>query len=80
MDECVRDFKDIVIEKTDWISIPADSTVGEVKEWIASMRLEPRGRTFLKEGTILGIVDERREVSGVVEIEDVVGDDWGGGK
>ena len=42
------------------------------------MRSEERGRGFLRKGTVLGIVDERNEVTGVVEIEDVVGDDLSG--
>lgn len=77
MDRPVSELADIVIEKGDWISIPAHSTVEEARDWIITMRKEPRGRTFLKPGTILGIVDDKGEVSGVVEIEDVVGDDWG---
>ena len=77
MDRPVSQLGDIVVEKTDWISIPAQSTVDEARAWIERMRSEPRGRTFLKAGTILGIVDEKGEVSGVVEIEDVVGEEWG---
>lgn len=77
MDRPVSELADIVIEKGDWISIPAQSTVEEAKGWIVTMRKGPRGRTFLKPGTILGIVDDKGEVSGVVEIEDVIGDDWG---
>ncbi len=77
MDRPVSELADTVIEKGDWISIPAHSTVEEARDWIITMRKEPRGRTFLKPGTILGIVDDKGEVSGVVEIEDVVGDDWG---
>ncbi|MCJ1477807.1 hypothetical protein MMC13_006480 [Lambiella insularis] len=71
----------VVVEKGDWISIPAASTVEEARGWIEEMRLGERGRTFLKQGTVLGIVDARGEVSGVVEIEDVVdvGDAGGGG-
>ena len=45
------------------------------------MREGSRGKDFLKEGTVLGIVDMKGEVSAVVEIEDVVGEDevqkWG---
>jgi hypothetical protein len=62
----------IVIEKQDWISILGSCPVDEAKQWILSMREEARGRTFLKKGIVLGIVDEKNEVSGVVEIEDVV--------
>ena len=67
--------KDIVVEKGDWISIPATSSVQEAKDWIESMRKGERGRTFLKQGTILGIVDVKGDVSSVVEIEEVVGDE-----
>ena len=63
----------MIVEKQDWISIPAASTVEEAKQWIGDMRKVERGRTFLKEGTILGIVDAMGEVSGVVEIETL---DW----
>jgi len=77
MDCPVSQLGDIVVERTDWISVLAQSTVDEAREWIERMREEPRGRTFLKPGTILGIVDEKGEVSGVVEIEDVVGEEWG---
>ena len=68
--------KSIVIEKTDWISVLSDCSIEEARQWILMMRSEARGRTFLKRGTILGIVDRNNEVSGVVEIEDIVGDDW----
>ena len=64
-----------VVGKTDWISIPSGSTVEEARQWIVNMRLQERGKTFLKPGTILGIVDSNKEVSGVVEIEDVWSDD-----
>ena len=36
------------------------------------MRSSERGRTFLRRGTVLGIVDSEGKVSGVVEIERVV--------
>lgn len=39
------------------------------------MRRAERGRTFLKRGTVLGIVDPRGGVSAVVMIEDVVGEE-----
>ena len=67
--------KSMVVEKSDWISLPGDSSVEEARSWIDSMRSQPRGRTFLKSGTILGIVDKSNEVNGVVEIEDVIGDE-----
>lgn len=38
------------------------------------MRSGERGRTFLKRGTVLGIVDPWGVVSAVVMIEDVVGE------
>ena len=76
-DRPVSELADIVVEKGDWISIPGQSSVDEARGWIVTMRQEPRGRTFLKPGTILGIVDDKLEVSGVVEIEDIVGDNWG---
>ena len=63
------------VEKGDWISVPATSSVQEAKDWIESMRKGERGRTFLKEGTILGIVDVKGDVSSVVEIEEVVGEE-----
>ncbi|KAL8733823.1 MAG: hypothetical protein Q9181_003424 [Wetmoreana brouardii] len=65
----------IIIEKGDWISIPAANSVQEARDWIVQMRQTERGKTFLKKGTVLGIVDAQQSVSGVVEIEDVVGDD-----
>lgn len=61
-----------VIEKQDWISILGSWSLDEAKQWISNMRKEARGRTFLKKGTVLGIVDDQNEVSAVVEIEDVV--------
>ena len=77
----IRNFADdrgsLVVERTDWISVPGDWTVQECKQWIVQMRTEgdARGRYFLRPGTILGIVDGESQKSGVVEIEDVVGDD-----
>ena len=68
--------QNIVREKGDWISVLGTCSVDEAKQWIIKMRSEPRGKSFLHEGTILGIVDKHNEVSGVVEIEDVVGDEW----
>ncbi|KAL8767072.1 MAG: hypothetical protein Q9209_006299 [Squamulea sp. 1 TL-2023] len=64
-----------VIEKGDWISIPAANSVQEARSWIMHMRQSSRGRTFLKSGTILGIVDAQQCVSGVVEIEEIVNED-----
>jgi len=65
----------IAVEKWDWISIPGTSSVQEAKEWIESMRKGGRGKTFLQGGTVLGIVDVKGEVSGVVEIEEAVGEE-----
>jgi hypothetical protein len=62
------------IEKQDWISILGSCPIDEAKQWILNMRKEARGRSFLKKGTVLGIVDEKNEVSSVVEIEDVIGE------
>ncbi len=78
MTEPVSDYQDktIVREKGDFISLRGDCSIEEARQWIAKMRAEPRGVTFLHEGTILGIVDKHNEVSSVVEIEDIVGDDW----
>ena len=63
----------VAVEKTDWISVLGNLPVEEVRQWIFRMREESRGRTFLNAGTILGVVDAQNEVSGVVEIEDVMG-------
>lgn len=63
-----------IVEKSSWISILGSSTVEEAREWIEKMLGEPRGKTFLKKGTLLGIVDAGGIVSGVVEIEEVVGE------
>jgi hypothetical protein len=64
-----------ITEKADWISVLGSWRIDEAEQWILRMRREARGRTFLKRGTVLGIVDARNEVSGVVEIEDVVGEE-----
>lgn len=64
----------IIVEKGDWISIPAAYTIQEAQDWILHMRQCSRGRTFLKRGTVLGIVDGQQCVSGVVEIEDILDD------
>jgi hypothetical protein len=74
MNELIDVHHPAAIEKQDWISILGSCPVNEAKQWILNMRKEGRGRTFLKKGTVLGIVDERNEVSAVVEIEDVAGD------
>lgn len=74
MAETIDAMYPAVVEKQDWISILGSCSVDEVKQWITGMRKEGRGRAFLKKGVVLGIVDERNEVSGVVEIEDVVAD------
>lgn len=70
-----RKEQSLVIERADWISVLGECAVGDAREWILKMRAEGRGQDFLMRGTILGIVDSRNEVSGVVEIEDVVGED-----
>ena len=83
-DILVKDFTDergpLVVERTDWISVLGDCTIQECKEWIIRMRTEgnARGRQFLRPGTILGIVDGYSQKSGVVEIEDIVGEDFCG--
>lgn len=70
----------LVVERTDWISVVGDCTVEECRQWIIKMRTEgdARGRHFLRPGTILGIVDHLSQKSGVVEIEDIVGEDFCG--
>ena len=67
----------VVVEKTDWISVLGSSTVEECRRWIHQMRNEGtgRGKEFLRRGTLLGIV-EHNEVTGIVEIEDVMGEDF----
>ncbi|KAL2417955.1 hypothetical protein ABEF95_000461 [Exophiala dermatitidis] len=71
------EFGKVEIERTDWISVLSTTTVDECKNWIRQMREEGtgRGKEFLRRGTLLGIVD-RNEVTGVVEIEEVMGDDF----
>lgn len=68
----------VVVEKSDWISILGHTPIEETRQWICNMRDEGdgRGKTFLRHGTILGIVDENNEVTGVVEIEELLGDDF----
>jgi D-arabinose 5-phosphate isomerase GutQ len=67
----------VVVEKSDWISILGETTVQEARDWIVRMRNEgeERGKAFLRHGTVLGIV-VGDEVMGVVEIEEVLGDDF----
>lgn len=67
-----------VIERTDWISILGETSIEEAKLWIHKMRQEGngRGKEFLRPGTLLGIVDKYNEVTGVVEIEELLGDDF----
>lgn len=62
----------IVVEKGDWISIEAANSVQEARAWILRMRQSERGKTFLKRGTVLGIVDGQKCVSAVVEIEEIM--------
>jgi hypothetical protein len=42
------------------------------------MRQKERGRRFLRKGAVLGISDDKNEESGVVEIEDVIGENLDG--
>lgn len=65
---------ELVIERSDWISVLGTSSVEEVRDWIRSLRNkgDRRGRDFLRKGTVLGVVDGKGEIGGVVEIEDVI--------
>ncbi|KIW15788.1 hypothetical protein PV08_05838 [Exophiala spinifera] len=71
-------FGGVVIEKTDWISVLGSTTVDECRRWIHQMRNEGcgRGREFLRRGTLLGIVDGNNEVTGIVEIEEMMGEEF----
>ncbi|KAL8832935.1 MAG: hypothetical protein Q9170_004638 [Blastenia crenularia] len=76
LDRMIRLLDDgSVVEKGDWISVEAASTVQEARNWILHMRQVGRGKNFLKKGTILGIVDSLQSVSGVMEIEDIMSDE-----
>jgi hypothetical protein len=77
VDVLYDEYGPTVVEKTDWISILGDMPIEEAKRWICRMRDEgdERGKDFLRHGTILGIV-ENNEVTRVVEIEEVLGDDF----
>lgn len=70
-------FGRVAIEKTDWISVLGTISTEECRRWIHQMREEGtgRGKEFLRRGTLLGIVDHN-EVTGIVEIEDLMGDDF----
>ncbi|KAL8936612.1 MAG: hypothetical protein Q9216_004841 [Gyalolechia sp. 2 TL-2023] len=63
------------VERGDWISIDAASSVQEARNWILQMRQSKRGKTFLKKGTILGVVDALQSVSGVIEIEEITSEE-----
>jgi len=67
----------VVVERSDWISVLSSSTVEECRRWIHQMRNEGsgRGKEFLRRGTLLGVV-EHNEVTGIVEIEEVMGEDF----
>ncbi|KAL8790276.1 MAG: hypothetical protein Q9195_006434 [Heterodermia aff. obscurata] len=65
----------IIVEKSDWISIEGANSIQEARDWILRMRRSDRGKTFLKRGTVLGIVDEHKHLSGVVEIEEIMAED-----
>ncbi|KAI9880361.1 MAG: hypothetical protein M1823_006742 [Watsoniomyces obsoletus] len=77
VDVLFDDHGRVVVDKSDWISILGDTPIEEARTWICKMRDEGdgRGRQFLRHGTILGIV-ESNEVIGVVEIEDLLGDEF----
>ncbi|CAL8578787.1 hypothetical protein XPA_004560 [Xanthoria parietina] len=76
LNQPLSSLKDMVaVEKLDWISIPGANSIQEAQEWILQMRQSGRGKTFLKSGTILGIVDSQQCVSGVVEIEEIMNED-----
>ena len=77
VDVLYDDYGPVVLEKTDWISMLGEASIEEAKLWIHKMRNEGdgRGKAFLRHGTILGIV-ENNEVTGVVEIEELLGDDF----
>lgn len=77
VDVLYDDHGRVVVEKTDWISILGETPVEEARQWICKMRNEGegRGKDFLRHGTILGIV-ENNEVTGVVEIEDLLGEEF----
>lgn len=65
----------IVVERGDWISVEGANPVQEARDWILCMRRSERGKSFLRRGTVLGVVDAQKCVSRVVEIEEIVGED-----
>ena len=66
---------EFAVEKGDWISVESANSIEETRDWILLMRQTERGKGFLKRGTVLGIVDDQKHLSGVVEIEEVMDQD-----
>ncbi|KAI0431139.1 SIS domain-containing protein [Xylaria sp. FL1042] len=68
MARALSDIPDLLVPRSEWISIGADTRVAQAARWIRDLLIAPDyGEAACGEDSILAIVDTRGEVIGVLE-------------
>ncbi|KAI9787498.1 MAG: hypothetical protein M1839_000027 [Geoglossum umbratile] len=75
MSRPIGESEGLIASADTWVTIPAQSSVEEVRSWVLGVRAQSpvKEQEMLGEGTVLGLVSEGRIVS-LLEIEDLFGD------
>jgi hypothetical protein len=75
MSQPINESMELVTSANSWVTIPMQSTVEEVRNWVLGVRAQSpvKEREMLGEGTVLGLVSEGR-VEALVEIEQLFED------
>ncbi|KAH0537109.1 hypothetical protein FGG08_006070 [Glutinoglossum americanum] len=75
MGQPINEIKGLIASADSWVTIPVQSTVEEVRNWVLGVRAQSpaKEQEMLGEGTVLGLVRDGR-VEALVEVEELFED------